>query len=153
MRAGALILSTVSLWLGIADTTLAVALPTSGVCGFAIVLRRPFDYLDGSSPGSGYGVNWLGTINFSTSTITSNVVLQNPGNAATTTESQISVSATFTKSAGPISGSTTIAFTPFSNQWTLNLIPVNDGLTILVQAYSPVAGNQDAAAVGVCRMQ
>jgi len=138
---------------GISQSASAVAsLPTSGVCGFAFTLQYPFAYLYGASPGTGYGLNFLGTINFGTSTISTNVLLQNPASPQATTESQANFSVPFTTAAGPIPGSYAITFTPSSNAWTMNLIPVNGGNTILLQAFSPVAGNQGAGIVGVCQI-
>jgi hypothetical protein len=139
------------------------ALPTSGVCGFSSAISYPFAYLYGPSPGTGYGMNWFGTINFASQVISINAVLENPGNATNTTESQSALSnAPFLASAGPISGSYIISFnvdgtplsaTPSNNQFEINVIPVNDGNTLLMQVYATTAGDQGGNIVGECDMQ
>jgi len=126
-------------------------MPISGECGFVLSLQYPFAYLFGSNPGTGYGMNMLGTINYSTKTISANIVLQNPAAANTTTESQSAFSVPYTVSSGPVAGSYTLTFTAAANTLTINLIPVNGGNTALLQFFNPTAGGQNAGAAGVCQ--
>jgi len=136
----------------VASTAFATPpLPTGGVCGFSLTLAMPFADTQGSNPGTNIGLTWLGTIDFGAGTIAFNVVLQNPASPQLTTESQAHVSVPFTSAAGPIAGSYTLSFTPSSNEWQFNLTPVKDGKVLLLQAWSPVAGNQAAAGFGQCR--
>lgn len=139
---------------GLSQSASAIAsIPTTGVCGFAVTNQYPFVYLYGASPGTGWGMNFLGTIDFGASKISGNIILQNP-NGAGTTESQATFSASFTTAAGPITGSYTISFVPTplsTNTMTINIIPVNGGNTVLLQGFNPTAGSQDAGSAGVCQ--
>jgi len=137
---------------GASESAVAIAaLPTSGVCGFAVSIQYPFVYIYGSSPGPGWGMNVLGTLDFGASKISANFVLQNPIGPGTT-ESQVQVTAPFTAAAGPIAGSTTISFTPSGGTpLTFNLLAVNGGNTLLMQGFNPTAGSQDGGAAGVCQ--
>jgi hypothetical protein len=137
---------------GFSQTASATAsLPTSGVCGFLMSFNYPFVYLYGANPGANWGMNFIGTIDFGAKQISGNVISQNPAGSATT-ETQQTFNAAFTTAAGPISGSYTMTFGSGSNTQTINLIPVNNGNTILLQYFNPNAGSQDAGAQGVCQM-
>jgi hypothetical protein len=131
------------------STQALAALPTTGTCGFVGNFSYPFTYLYGNNPGNGWGLNWLGTINFSTSTITINVVFIDPVPPLPPRQSQQSYTATFTTSSGPITGASTITFSVNGGSLALNLMPVNSGNTILVQG-GPVFS--DGGFTGVCQM-
>jgi hypothetical protein len=129
-------------------------LPTKGTCGFLLTFNYPFVYLF-DDPGDGWGMDALGTINFQTSTISVNIILQNHPlpSGSNFTESQLVITAPFTTVAGPIPGSFTITFAlPDNSPFTFNLIPVNKGNTILMQGFNPNAGSQDASTTGRCEM-
>ena len=132
------------------DVAAAAASSLTGKCGFAVSFQYPFAYLY-PSPGPGWGMNQLGTINFDTHTITGNMVLQDPAGPASV-EYQKTYKASFTKKTGPIPGSYTITFSyPGGDVQVFNLIPVNNGNTILMQGIITTAGDQDAAIAGTCQ--
>lgn len=140
--------------LALANSAWALSsLPTSGTCAFVTTSSYPFVYLYGQSPGNGWGINFLGTLNFSTNTITLNAVIQNPGNGTPLQEVQTSGSTTFTIGSGPIAGSSSLSFTlpGSSTAATLNVIPVNSGNTLLLQQFNATAGSQDGGNVAVCQ--
>ena len=129
-------------------------LPTKGTCGFVINMSYPFAYLYGD-PGDGWGMDGLGTLNFQTSTISVNLILQDhplpPGSAFT--ESQLVITAPFTTTAGPIPGSSTITFTlPDNSPFAFNIVAVNGGKTFLMQGVNPTPGDQDGSVTGRCEM-
>ena len=154
------------------QSALAVsAIPTSGTCGFAISGSYPFIgvQLTGfptptttgtgasatqtfyPSPSGGGSLNWLGTLNFSTNTITVNIVSQvarnlntNGVSAPTFTNTQEQVSVPFTVG---LVGSDMYVL-DFGSQGSINVIPVNNGNTLLMQQFvSTSAGGKS----GVCQ--
>jgi len=133
-----------------ADVEALSSTSLTGKCGFAVGFEYPFAYLY-PNPGPGWGMNQLGTINFDTHTITGNVVLQDPAGPASV-EYQKTYKASFTKKTGPVAGSYTITFTyPGGGVQVFNLLPVNNGNTILMQGIITTAGDQDAAIAGTCQ--
>lgn len=133
-----------------ADAEALAASSLTGTCGFAVSFQYPFAYLY-PNPGPGWGMNQLGTINFDKHTIKANVVLQDPAGPASV-EYQKSFQANFTKKTGPIPGSYTITFTyPGGDVQVFNLLPVNNGNTILMQGIVTTPGSQDGAIAGTCQ--
>jgi hypothetical protein len=131
-----------------------LSLPTTGVCAFVATTDYPFAYIWGTSPGTGWGLTLLGAIDFGASMITFNLVTQNPNaNPNLATEAQQSASSAFTTAAGPITGSYTISFNVSSNALSFNLIPVNNGNTILMQDFNLTAGDQGGGRIAECHMQ
>jgi hypothetical protein len=140
----------------------ALSLPTIGGCSFVARVKYPFAYA-WANPGSGFAVSWSGMINFAGGVISINALLQNPStNPNSVTESQLQVStAPFLLTPGPIAGSyvlsfntdgTPLAATAAGNQHNLNLIPTEDGKTILLQYLNTKSGSQGGQFVGECRM-
>ena len=134
------------------------ALPTTGTCGFVGGFNYPFVYMYGGNPGAGWGVNFFGTLNFSNNTYSINILMLNPGVQGSTqpTENQTVVSGTFTVNAGPVPGSYAVSMPNFASStgapYVFNLLPVNNGNTILMQFWNPNSGGQDGGQVGVCQM-
>lgn len=129
-------------------------LPTKGTCGFLLNMSYPFVYLF-NDPGDGWGLDALGTIDFTTKTISVNIILQDhpdpPG--ANFTESQLVIASPFTTVPGPVPGSFTMTFNlPDNSPFTFNLVPVNGGKTILMQGFNPTAGSQDGSITGRCEV-
>lgn len=127
------------------------SLPTSGTCGFIESYDYPFVYMYGASPGTGWGINFMGTINFTNKTISMDIVQENPAGSSTTETSTAFPNVPFTLSAGPITGTTTISFSLGGTAMTYNLLPVNGGQTVLMQNYNKTSGSQDGGTVGVCQ--
>lgn len=151
-----------------AQSALAIsAIPTTGVCGFAVSgsfpfigvqltglpLTTPNSVAYGSSPSASGSLNWLGTIDFGTSTLSVNIVsqtAQNPNSNgspnASFTNTQQQVALNFTVSAGPVSGMYTLNLA--SGAGSINVIPVNGGNTILMQQFVSTSAGGKA---GVCQ--
>jgi hypothetical protein len=124
----------------------------SGACGFLLTMSYDFAYLYGNPPGPGFGLNALGTINFNTSTITINLILEDPA-GSNSKQYPGTLTVPFTTSVGPFPGSSTITFmfSSTSPVFKVNLLPVGGGQTILMQWYSPTLGI-DGSVTGRCEM-
>jgi hypothetical protein len=153
-----------------AQNALAIStLPVTGVCGFAISGSYPFINqqlsgapipslsADGKSqifypyPQATGSLNWLGTIDFAASTITVNIVSQtatNPNTNGSSTptfvNTQQQVSVPFSVSS-PSSGMYVLNM---GNAGSINVIPVNNGNTILMQQF---VSNSAGGKAGVCQ--
>jgi hypothetical protein len=129
-------------------------LPKKGTCGFLASMHYPFAYQYGFNAGPGWGLNMLATFDFETRTFTGNIVMINPKGPLTTQEQQ-QVGGAFTISPGPFSGSYAIAATVNvggeSNTFTWNVVPVNNGRTLLMQEGPGPLRSADAGVAGVCQ--
>jgi hypothetical protein len=121
------------------------AMPTTGVCGFIISPQYPFATLL-TSPGNGWGVSIMGTINLSTKTIHMNVAALDPSTTMAT-QTQVSSSVVYT---GPTAG----PFLPFHTittpEFIVNVLSVRNGNTLLLQMFNTTLGHQDGGLVGEC---
>lgn len=132
-------------------------MPNTGTCGFVGSLQYPFAYVFGLTPGTGFGMNVIATLNFDTKVITGNMVTMNPaGNL--TTQQQTGFSGTFTVTTGTLTGSSAItasvSFTgsaATTNFFTWTVLPVNGGNTLLMQLAPAPAGQASGAMAGVCQ--
>lgn len=142
----------------------AASAALSGSCGAVFVL--PHNYVLGSmsgtmnsttgayngslqlqSPGQTADLDVLAVLNFTASTISFNVVSVTFGSPDK--YSAQSGTVPFTTMPGPVPNSYTISFTPTggSKLVGINLLPVNSGSTILLQA----TGSAQSAFTGVCQ--
>jgi hypothetical protein len=136
-------------------------IPARGVCGFAISGSFPFigvqltgkpvvstsPWVTGNSPSASGSLNWLGTLDFDTNTITVNVVTQRAtdnGTSPTFVNSQNQTSLGFTVS-GPTNG---VYVLDLGANGSINVIPVNGGATLLMQQY---VSNDAGGKAGVCQ--
>lgn len=143
--------------IGTSSASAIASLPTSGTCGFISTMQYPFAYMYGQSPGTGWGLNVIGTLNFDTKTIAVNVVQINPA-LTNSTQTQQSGSGTFAVAAGPVPGSylltSTVTLTGGSPNpfFSWNVIPANGGNTLLLQASAvKVANAADGGMASVCQ--
>lgn len=136
-------------------------IPARGVCGFAISGSFPFigvqltgrpltsvsPLATGLSRSARGSLNWLGTLDFNTNTITVNVVSQTAtdnGTSGNFVNTQEQTSLGFTVS-GPTNG---IYVLDLGVNGSINVIPVNGGATLLMQQF--VSDNAGGKA-GVCQ--
>lgn len=136
-------------------------IPARGVCGFAIsgsfpfigvqLTGRPLTSINplttGLSRSARGSLNWLGTLDFNTNTITVNVVSQTAtdnGTSGSFVNTQEQTSLGFTVS-GPTNG---IYVLDLGLNGSINVIPVNGGSTLLMQQF--VSDNAGGKA-GVCQ--
>lgn len=148
------------------------ALPTTGTCGFTISGSYPFTGVQTSIPGTWSTVgtvttftgnsasasgslNMLGVVDFGSNTLTINSISQSakgstaPSNgtgAPSFTNTQSTVSATFTSAASSsVSGMYVLTL---STGGVINVLPVNGGKTILFQQFT---SNDMGGRIGVCQ--
>jgi hypothetical protein len=131
-----------------ASSAFAVALPTSGTCGFTMGANFPF--VSSQSTGD-VSLNFMGTLNFTTKTFKINEVSQVFNSAKTDATRFVNVqninSITYTTATekSDMPGMYTIALNATNS---LNLLPVNNGKTILMQWFGV---NDSQGSMGVCQ--
>ena len=129
-------------------------MPRKGTCGYIASMLYPFAYQYGPVAGPGWGLNLLATFDFEARTLNGNIVLIDP-NAHASVRRQQTISGPFTVAAGPFAGSYTVTanFTVDHDRVTFvwNVVPVNGGRTLLMQAGPGAPGSADGGMAGVCQ--
>ena len=144
------------------------ALPTSGTCGFVVSVGSPV--LSGGWNATSGAISHMGTLTFNQTGVTLklNSAIQNAksqqvtadtvagsdpsctiksGRTACVTNEQASISLTPTAMTGTDAPSGAYTVTDATSGVTLNLLPVNNGLTVLMQFYSSDSERTGGASV------
>jgi hypothetical protein len=153
------VVASVAILAGASSALAAQDLPKKGTCGFLASMHYPFAYQYRGNAGPGWGLNILATLDFETRQFAGNIVMINPGGFedpnGTTTQEQQTVAGPFTISNGPFAGSyaikATISLGSESHTFTWNVVPVNNGRTLLMQEGPGQLHSADGGVAGVCQ--
>jgi hypothetical protein len=131
----------------VSASAFALDLPTTGACAFAIGSNYPFT--SGQTTGQ-TDLNKVGTINFGTRSYTENAVHQTFNSTSQQRFVNTQNVQTFTFTSTPsssVTGMYALTFTGLTGV-TLNLIPVNNGKTVLMQFFG---ASDMLGQIGVCQ--
>lgn len=141
---------------GASSALAAQDLPKKGTCGYLASMHYPFAYQYGADAGPGWGLNVLALLDFDTNTFVGNVVLINPAGPNSTQSQETTQRVPFTVSPGRLgAGSYTITASLHvdggDHKFVWNVVPVNNGRTLLMQQGPGPFRDADAGVAGVCQ--
>jgi len=145
-----------AIFAGASSALAAQDLPKKGTCGFLASMHYPFAYQYGPNAGPGWGLNVLAMLDFETQTFVGNVVLINPAGPNSTQMQETTERVPFKVSPGRLgAGSYTLTAALHvdgeDHTFTWNVVPVNNGRTLLMQQGPGEFRSADGGQAGVCQ--